>query len=99
MAKKLPLVIALGTGYVLGTRAGRPQYERLRTAAQYIGRQPVVRNAIDSASAATSQFLREQGEVVTDKVAQAIKERLFTPPAATPQPEPVTVEDAEVRPA
>ena len=33
MASKLPFIIGLGAGYVLGTRAGRAQYERMKSAA------------------------------------------------------------------
>ena len=44
--------------------------------------------------------MRRQGEVVTDKVADAVKDRLFRGPAAGPAPASpaVRVDDAEVRP-
>jgi len=40
MASKLPFIIGLGAGYVLGTRAGRAQYERSKTAASQAAEQP-----------------------------------------------------------
>ena len=47
MASKLPFIIGLGAGYVLGTRAGRAQYERMKTAASRaaarVAERPVVR--------------------------------------------------------
>ncbi|PHP53223.1 protoporphyrinogen oxidase [Actinomyces ruminis] len=98
MASKLPFIIGLGAGYVLGTRAGRAQYERIKH------RPPswpisFVREKVSAASNRASNFVRTQGEAVTDKVADAVKERLFGTPASQPSPAPsVTVDDAEVRP-
>ena len=104
MASKLPFIIGLGAGYVLGTRAGRAQYERMKSAASRaasrIAERPFVRDKVDAASARAGQFVRRQGEAVTDKVADAVKERSFAGPtnrAAAPSPA-VHVDDAEVRP-
>ena len=100
MTSKLPFVIGLGAGYVLGTRAGRAQYERIKTAASRVAEKPFVRNKVDAASDRAGQFVRRQGEAVTDKVADAVKDRLFRGPAAGPAPASpaVRVDDAEVRP-
>ena len=100
MASKIPFILGLGAGYVLGTRAGRAQYERIKAAATRIVERPSVRNKVDSASTKASNFVRQQGEAVTDKVADAVKERFFAGPtnrAAAPSPA-VHVDDAEVRP-
>ena len=100
MTSKLPFVIGLGAGYVLGTRAGRAQYERIKTAASRVAEKPFVRNKVGAASGRAGQFVRRQGEAVTDKVADAVKERFFAGPtnrAAAPSPA-VHVDDAEVRP-
>ena len=77
MASKIPFILGLGAGYVLGTRAGRAQYERIKAAAARIVERPSVRNKVDSASTKASNFVRQQGEAVTDKVAEAVKDRLF----------------------
>lgn len=102
MTSKLPFVIGLGAGYVLGTRAGRAQYERIKTAASRVAEKPFVRNKVDAASDRAGQFVRRQGEAVTDKVADAVKDRLFRGPAdsaASSSPaRAVRVDDAEVRP-
>ena len=100
MTSKLPFVIGLGAGYVLGTRAGRAQYERIKTAASRVAEKPFVRNKVDAASDRAGQFVRRQGEAVTNKVADAVKDRLFRGPAAGPAPASpaVRVDDAEVRP-
>lgn len=99
MASKIPFILGLGAGYVLGTRAGRAQYERIKAAATRIVERPSVRNKVDSASTKASNFVRQQGEAVTDKVADALKDRLFRSPAERAAPAPaVHVDDAEVRP-
>lgn len=100
MAGKIPFIIGLGAGYVLGTRAGRAQYERIKATASRVAEQPYVRQKMDAASARVGQAVRAQGEAVTEKVADAVKERLFGAPshrAAAPDA-PVQVDDAQVRP-
>ena len=88
MASKLPFIIGLGAGYVLGTRAGRAQYERMKTAASHaasrVAERPFVKDKVDAAST------------------RAVKDRLFRGPAdsaASSSPaRAVRVDDAEVRP-
>ena len=74
MAGKIPFILGLGAGYVLGTRAGRAQYERIKSATQ--------------------------GEAVTEKVADAVKERLFGTPSTkdSDRSQPVDAGEAELRP-
>lgn len=107
MASKIPFILGLGAGYVLGTRAGRAQYERIKSAATRVAEQPFVRSRVDTASSKASAFVRQQGEAVTDKVADAVKDRLFGQPRSSSSPadaaqqpasEPVSVDDAQVRP-
>lgn len=88
MATKIPFAIGLGVGYVLGARAGRAQYERIKAAAARVAEQPFVRQRIDTASARVSQAVRAQGEAVTDKVADAVKDRLFGPSSSGPSSTP-----------
>ena len=83
MASKIPFILGLGAGYVLGTRAGRAQYERIKAAATHVAENPAVRERVDAAQARVSEAVRRQGEAVTDKVADAVKERLFGPRAGT----------------
>lgn len=101
MASKLPFILGLGAGYVLGTRAGRAQYERIKAAASRVTEQPFVRETVDAATARATSFMRQQGEVVTDKVADAVKETLFggrsRTDASAEAPEPVHVDEAQVR--
>ena len=86
MGTRFGILLGLGAGYVLGTRAGREQYEKIRATASKIRRVPVVAKPLDKAGEKVSDLVREQGERVTDKVADAVKERLFGAPPAAPRP-------------
>lgn len=86
MGMKFGLLVGLGAGYVLGTRAGREQYEKLREQASKVRRFPIIAKPLDSAAEKVSDMVRNGGEAVTDKVADAIKERLFGAPTANRPP-------------
>lgn len=97
MASKLPFLIGLTGGYVLGTRAGRAQYEKIKAAAGRVAETPAVRNRVDSTKAKVSDAVKRQGEKVTDKVVESVKERLFGGSGQS-NSTPVTVPEAQVRP-
>ena len=77
MGTKVGIVMGLAVGYVLGTRAGREQYERIASAASRLRRTSFVAGPLDHAGQRVSDAVRVQGEKVTDKVADVVKERLF----------------------
>ena len=60
MAGKLKLLVGVGIGYVLGTRAGRERYDQMMTKAQALWRDP-----------RTQQKVHQAKDVATDKAAQA----------------------------
>lgn len=100
MGTKTGILIGVGIGYVLGARAGRERYEQIRAGASKVRRFPIVARPLDAAGQKVSDIVRAGGEQVTDKVADAVKERFFAGPtnrAAAPSPA-VHVDDAEVRP-
>lgn len=102
MGMKIGIVLGFGVGYVLGARAGRERYEQIRATAARLRRAPVVARPLDAAGQRVSDIVRAGGEHVTDKVADAVKDRLFRGPAdsaASSSPaRAVRVDDAEVRP-
>ena len=59
-----------------------------------------VRTRVDAASSHVKQAVRSQGEAVTEKVADAVKERLFGTPSAKSagQSQPVDAGEASLRP-
>lgn len=84
MGTKSGLLIGVCIGYVLGARAGRERYDQIRAAAAKVRRFPVVARPLDAAGQKVSDIVRAGGEQVTDKVADAVKERLFGAPASQP---------------
>ncbi len=66
---KLVLLTGVAVGYVLGARAGREQYEKIRSQAQSLWGDPRVQEQVGSAQAA----VKEQAPVVADKVSSAAR--------------------------
>lgn len=67
IVKRLPLLIAGGVGYVLGTKAGRERYEQIMSTFNRVKEDPRVQQKAQEAA----QFAREQAPVVKDKVGSA----------------------------
>ena len=65
--RKLPLLLAAGVGYVLGTKAGRERYEQIRSQAQKIANDPRVQRKARQAT----DTIKEQAPVVKDKATDA----------------------------
>ena len=85
--KKLPLLMAAGVGYVLGTRDGRERYDQIRNAALKVRNDPRVQEKAKQAA----DVAREQAPVIKDKVtegahAAADKVKSTTGPSASSTP-------------
>ncbi|GAA3371293.1 YtxH domain-containing protein [Streptomyces sannanensis] len=50
MRYRLTFIAGMAVGYVLGTRAGRERYEKLKKSARQVAQNPALRNAVDSAA-------------------------------------------------
>ncbi|MEU7012469.1 YtxH domain-containing protein [Streptomyces sp. NPDC046385] len=74
MRYKLIFVAGLAVGFVIGTRAGREQYERMRRATQAFAQNPAVRNAAESAAQSGRQVAGKALHAVGDQ-AQKIRSR------------------------
>lgn len=75
MKGKVAFVLGAGLGYVLGTRAGREQYEKIKSGARSALDHPVVKDKVAKAETAISDVVREQGAKVTDQVANMVKKQ------------------------
>ncbi|MER8047887.1 YtxH domain-containing protein [Streptomyces sp. NPDC094032] len=74
MRYKLIFVAGLAVGFVLGTRAGREQYERMKKSAQSFAQSPAVRNAAESAAQTGREVAGKAMHAVGDQ-AQRIRSR------------------------
>ncbi|AZM53094.1 hypothetical protein DMA15_11230 [Streptomyces sp. WAC 01529] len=68
MRYRLTFVAGLALGYVLGTRAGRERYEKLKKSAREIAQNPAVRNTVESAG--------QQGREVAGKAFHTVSEKV-----------------------
>ncbi len=65
--KRLPLLIAAGVGYVLGTKAGRERYEQIRGTFNKVKDDPRVQEKAHQAA----DLAKEKAPVVKDKLTEA----------------------------
>jgi len=65
--RRLPLFIAGGIGYVLGTRAGHERYEQLKAGYDKVKNDPRVQEKTEQAA----DFAKEKAPVVVDKLTEA----------------------------
>lgn len=70
---KISLVIGAGIGYVLGTRAGRQQYDRMAAEAKRVWRDPRVQQKARQAQDTASDIGQKAGDTVGSKVQEHTK--------------------------
>jgi len=72
MRYRLTFVAGLALGYVLGTRAGRERYEKLKKSARQIAQNPAVRNTAETAAHQGREFAGKALHTVSDKVGDRV---------------------------
>lgn len=75
MKGKAAFIFGAAVGYVLGTRAGREQFEKIKSSARSALDHPAVKDKVAQAETKINDVVREQGAKVTDQVASMVKER------------------------
>jgi gas vesicle protein len=70
MMKKIPLLIAAGAGYVLGTKAGRERYEQIKQQATKTWNNPKVQDTVDQVQTQAKHAGADLGSKVGSKVAE-----------------------------
>ncbi|TAL45761.1 MAG: YtxH domain-containing protein [Salinibacterium sp.] len=69
MKGKILLVVGLGVGYVLGTRAGREKYDELKSAVLKFWNDPRVQEQVDHAE----EFVKDKAPDVAEFLADSAK--------------------------
>lgn len=80
---KFSFLAGAGLGYVLGARAGRQQFERIKRTSATLWRNPGVQSTVHRAEARVGGIARETGSQITDRVAGKVKERISGSSSAT----------------
>ncbi|MFL6154357.1 MAG: YtxH domain-containing protein [Ornithinibacter sp.] len=69
--KKLTLIVGVGIGYVLGSKAGRERFEQIRSGARKVASNPKVQSAASKAQETVAAQAPVVAGVVKDKAAAA----------------------------
>ena len=69
MKGKILLVVGVGIGYVLGTRAGRERYDQMKAAVEKLWNDPRVQKQVDNAQ----EFVKDKAPDVAEFLADGAK--------------------------
>lgn len=73
---KFPFVLGAAVGYVLGTRAGRGQYEKMKKATSAVWTSRPVQGAVHKADETVGDMARTEAARLTDQMAGLVKDRI-----------------------
>ncbi|HZK06423.1 MAG TPA: YtxH domain-containing protein [Actinomycetaceae bacterium] len=73
---KLQFIVGGAIGFVLGARAGRPAYERIKSAALGVAGSRPVQAAGKKADETVGEYVRKEATKMTDSVASAVKSKI-----------------------
>ena len=73
MKGKLAFVLGAGVGYVLGTRAGRVQFEKIKGWASDAWNDPRVQSTVEDLESQAARIAKDQGAAIKDKAVDAVK--------------------------
>jgi hypothetical protein len=83
MKGKLLFIAGLGIGYVLGTRAGREQYEKLKAQAARLWNDPHVQKRVDAVEEYVKDKAPDVAELVADGAKKVVRQVSGRTPAAS----------------
>ena len=95
MRSKILLVVGIGIGYVLGTRAGRGKYEELKATAQKFWNDPRVKKQVNNAEDFVKDKAPEVAEFLSDGAKKVVSQVSGSKtPAKAPATKPVASKPA-----
>ncbi|WP_129338067.1 YtxH domain-containing protein [Cellulomonas endophytica] len=76
MKGRIGFVLGAGVGYVLGTRAGRQQFDRIKHGATGVWNHPKVQGVVHDAESQVQSFAKDRGTALKDKAVGVAKQAL-----------------------
>ncbi len=73
MRTKAAFLIGGAVGYVLGTRAGREQFEKIREQAQRLWEDPRVQSTVNDVEQKAATLVKDMAPEIKDKVTDAVR--------------------------
>lgn len=73
---KFPFILGGAVGFVLGARAGRPTYEKIKDFAQGFASSKPVKAVGQKADETVGEYARYQATRMTDTVAESLKSKI-----------------------
>ncbi len=73
MRAKAAFLIGGALGYVLGTRAGREQFDKLRSGAQKLWEDPRVQDKVSDVEHRATSLVKDKGPEIREKVTEAVR--------------------------
>ncbi|RHA37050.1 YtxH domain-containing protein [Cellulomonas rhizosphaerae] len=93
MKGKVAFVAGAGLGYLLGTRAGRGQFDKLQAWAGDMWKDPRVQGYVQDFEVQARQFARDQGAVLKDRAVDAAWSAMGQTTKTPADPDEIVVED------
>ena len=74
MKSKILLVVGIGIGYVLGTRAGREKYDKMKATAEKLWNDPRVQKQVNNAEEFVKDKAPEVAEFLSDGAKKVVSQ-------------------------
>lgn len=98
MRTKAAFLIGGAVGYVLGTRAGREQFEKIRSQARKVWEDPRVQGTVSDVEQRATGFVKDKAPELKDKVTDAVKQASDTVRSRTGNETPAPVPEYPATP-
>lgn len=73
MRTKAAFIVGAGLGYVLGTRAGRQQFEKIKGWMREVWDDPRVQEHVNDLGAKVTEFATTEGSIIRDRVTDTVR--------------------------